>query len=273
MVDGNQEIVEVPGRGFSESFVDADGFSIRYLEAGNGAPLIWLHGGGGLRLSRAHDIMSRSHRVIAFEAPGFGTSPVNDRTQSMRELADTMLAAVTALGIEQFDLAGNSFGGKLAAWMAVRAPDRVGTLVLLSPAAIRLPRPENAGDRGLGPDFLYAHPERQPPADPSPEEVVTKERELIGRIRGPARDSELEDELAKLEIQTLVLLGTEDRISRAELGDIYRDLMPACQVVMVYDAAHAVDADRPEAVTAVMQDFLDRHEQFLVRETSGLLYP
>ena len=74
-------------------------------------------------------------------------------------------------------------------------------------------------------------------------------------------------------MQTLVLLGTEDQISRSELGDIYRDLMPACQVVMVYDAAHAIDADRPEAVYAVMKDFLTRHESFLVREESGLLYP
>ncbi len=273
MVDGNQSAIELPGKDFSESRVEADGFSIRYLESGSGYPLIWMHGGAGLRLSRTHDLLALKRRVIAFEIPGFGESPANDRTQSMKELAETMLQAISALGIDEFDLVGNSFGGKLVAWMAVCAPERVQTLVLVSPAAIRLPKPDDAGDRGLGPDFLYAHPERQPPFEPRSEEVVTKERALISRIRGPARDEELESSLAELEVQTLVLLGTEDRISRAELGDIYRELMPACQVVMVYDAAHALDADRPEAVTSVMEDFLDRHEQFLVRETSGLLYP
>ena len=273
MVNGNQEVIEVPGKGFSESLVDADGFSIRYREAGTGEPLVWIHGGGGLRISPVYDMLAETHRVIAFEVPGFGNSAVNDRTQNMQDLADTMLAATTALGIDNFELVGSSFGGKLATWMAVRAPERVNTLVLCSPAAIRLEKPAGAGDRGLGANFLYAHPERQPVMEASPEEIVTKERTFISRVRGPARDAALEAALAELEVQTLVLLGTEDQISRSELGDIYRELMPACQVVMVYDAAHAIDADRPEAVYAVMKDFLARHESFLVREESGLLYP
>jgi pimeloyl-ACP methyl ester carboxylesterase len=273
MVDGNQDIVEMPGKGFSESLIDADGFSIRYREAGDGDPLVWLHGGGGLRISPVYDMLAETRRVIAFEIPGFGDSAANDRSQNMQELADTMLAATTALGIDAFDLVGSSFGGKLAAWMAVRSPQRINTLVLCSPAAIRLEKPAGAGDRGLGPGFLYAHPERQPPMEDRLEEIITKERALISRVRGPARDAELEAGLAELDVPTLVLLGTEDQISRAELGDIYREMMPICQVVMIYDAAHAIDADRPEAVAAVMEDYLARQERFLVKEQSGLLYP
>jgi pimeloyl-ACP methyl ester carboxylesterase len=273
MVDGNQNMVQIPGKNFSESLVEADGFSIRYREAGDGDPLIWLHGGGGLRLSPVYDMLAETRRVIAFEIPGFGESAANDRSHNMRELAETMLVAATALGIETFDLVGSSFGGKLAAWMAVSAPQRIGNLVLCSPAAIRLEKPAGAGDRGLGPNFLYAHPERQPPMEERPEEIITKERALISRVRGPARDAELEAGLAELDVPTLVLLGTEDQISRAELGDIYREMLPICQVVMIYDAAHAIDADRPEAVAAVMQDYLARQERFLVTEQSGLLYP
>ena len=93
------------------------------------------------------------------------------------------------------------------------------------------------------------------------------------RLRGPARDAELESRLAELETQTLVLFGTEDQVTPCELGEIYRAIMPACQQVLIYDAAHAIDAERPEAVTAVMQDFLSRHESFLVKDQSGLLYP
>ena len=118
MVDGSQDMVEMPGKGFSESRIDADGFSIRYREAGKGDPLIWLHGGGGLRISPVYDMLAETRRVIAFEIPGFGDSAVNDRSESMAGLAETMLAAVSALGIDNFDLVGSSFGGKLAAWMA-----------------------------------------------------------------------------------------------------------------------------------------------------------
>jgi pimeloyl-ACP methyl ester carboxylesterase len=60
---------------FSEGYVEADGFRIRYMEAGQGTPLVHLHGAGGLRLTPAHDLLSRQFRVVAFEMPGFGQSP------------------------------------------------------------------------------------------------------------------------------------------------------------------------------------------------------
>ena len=60
---------------FTERFVEADGFRIRYMEAGQGTPLIHLHGAGGLRMTRAHDLLSQHYRVIVFEMPGFGRSP------------------------------------------------------------------------------------------------------------------------------------------------------------------------------------------------------
>src|SRR5262245_50018264 len=124
---------------FSERYVDADGFRIRYMEDGQGPPLVHLHGAGGLRLSPAHDLLSRQFRVIAFEMPGFGPSAENTRTGSMRELASTMAGAITALGVDEFNLMGTSFGAKTALWLALQEGPRVRALVLESPAAIRPP--------------------------------------------------------------------------------------------------------------------------------------
>ena len=59
-----------PGAGFRENHVEADGFRIRYAEAGEGPALVHLHGAGGLRLSPAHDLLAQHFRVIAFEMPG-----------------------------------------------------------------------------------------------------------------------------------------------------------------------------------------------------------
>src|SRR5690242_14457663 len=136
-----------------EDHVEADGFRIRYVEAGEGAPLVHLHGGGGLTLTPAHDLLAGGRRVIAFEMPGFGESPENTRHETMPDMARTMLAAVTALGIDQFDLMGTSFGSRTALWAAQIAPERVRALVLESPAAIR---PEGA----------------RPPEPATPEELV-----------------------------------------------------------------------------------------------------
>jgi pimeloyl-ACP methyl ester carboxylesterase len=113
---------------FIERFIDANGFRIRYMEAGQGAALVHLHGAGGLRLNPAHDLLARRFRVIAFEMPSLGESPA---------VASTMGRAIKNLGIDSFDLMGTSFGGTTALWLALQAPERVRALVLEAPAAIR----------------------------------------------------------------------------------------------------------------------------------------
>src|SRR5438552_16364849 len=89
---------------FREAHVDADGFRIRYLEAGEGVALVHLHGAGGLRLTPAHEILAHRFRVVAFEMPGFGDSPVNRRTESMPELDSKMAREIDKYGIYIFNI-------------------------------------------------------------------------------------------------------------------------------------------------------------------------
>ena len=119
----------------------------------------------------------------------------------------------------------------------------------------------------------FAHPERQPPAAPRDPAIVAKQEALASRLRGPFRDKVLEDQLAVLQTPTLVLFGTEDVIVPPAMGPIYRQRMPNCHLILVYDAGHAIDADRPEAFVSVVGDFLQRREQFVVTRTSSLINP
>jgi len=253
---------------FKEGFVDADGFHIRYLEAVQGEPLVVLHGGGGLRHYSSHDLLAQSRRVILFEAPGFGASPANERSQTMADLANTMANAVENLGISSFDLWGTSFGGKLATWLAVQHQDVVRALVLVGPAAIR---PDGGPARPPGEFRLYAHPERQVPQREAPADVVEKQRALTRRLMGPARDPDLEARMAGLRVPVLVVFGTLDSVIPPEMGRLYKEILPNCNLVFLYDAAHESDADRPEAFVALVNDFLDRHEAFLVNTRSSLI--
>lgn len=262
-------MTEAPGAAFSDTEIEADGFRIRYREAGRGKALICLHGGGGLRLSRTHDILAQNRRVIAFEAPGFGNSPVNNRSRTMDDLAATMNAAIAALEIERYDLMGTSFGGKLVLSMALDRREPVDSVVLISPAAIRInPAPD------IGPHTLFRRPDspdaRREPVSP---EVHAKQRALSARLLGPPRDAEFESRLATLDIPVLVLFGTEDTITPPEGARLYREILPDCHLILVYDAAHAIDSDRPEALSEVVADFLARHGKFLVRQDSDLVYP
>jgi pimeloyl-ACP methyl ester carboxylesterase len=259
---------------FRESHVDADGFRIRYMEAGEGVPLVHLHGAGGLRLTPSHGLLARRFRVLAFEMPGFGESPVNTRTETMAEMASTLVRAIDKIGLDSFNLMGTSFGGKTALWVALQATQRVPALVLEAPAAIR--QEGAAPPSGTAEEIarrLYAHPERLasiPPIDPA---MRAKTQPLVQRLLGPHRDADLESRLQDLSTPTLVLFGTLDRVIAPAMGRIYKDLMPNSHLVFVYDAAHAISTDRPEAFTEVVVDFLERREAFVISRAETVINP
>jgi 4,5:9,10-diseco-3-hydroxy-5,9,17-trioxoandrosta-1(10),2-diene-4-oate hydrolase len=266
--------VSAPGTDFREGYVEADGFRARYMEAGQGTPLVHLHGAGGLRLTPAHDLLARQFRVVAFEMPGFGLSPENTKTRSMPELASTMARAAQALGLDTFNLMGTSFGAKTALWLAVQAPERVLALVLEAPAAIR---PEGTEPPSGTPEEmarrLYAHPERLPALPAVDPAVRAKTQALVQRLRGPGRDADLEARLRALPTPTLVLFGTLDSVIPPAMGRIYKELLPGGHLVFVYDAGHAIGAERPQAFVEVVSDFLERHEAFVISRAETVIHP
>jgi abhydrolase domain-containing protein 14 len=202
---------------FREGDVEAGGVRIRYMESGEGIPLVHLQGASGLRLTPAHDILCRHFRVVAFEMPGFGHLP-----------ASTMAQAIKNLGLDTFNLMGTSSGGETALWLALHAPARVLALVLEAPAAIR-----RKGDC----------------------------------------DADLESRLPHLATPTLALFGTRDDVIPPTMGRFYKELMPNCHLVFVYDAGHAISTDRPEAFADVVVDFLERHEAFVISRAQTVIHP
>jgi pimeloyl-ACP methyl ester carboxylesterase len=112
---------------FTEGFVEAGGFRIRYVSAGTGHPVIYLHEHGALQLSPGHELLAQTFRVIALELPE------NTRSASVEDLAGNLNAAVTALGIERYNVMGTSFGATVALWMAILRPESVDAIVAIAP--------------------------------------------------------------------------------------------------------------------------------------------
>jgi len=261
------------GLAIRDGSIDADGFRIRYQEAGEGPPLVHLHGAYGLGLTSAHELLSRAFRVIAFEMPGFGAVE-NQKTQTVQDLAGTMAAAVEALGLSRFNLIGTSFGGMVASWLAVQRSDLVAALILDAPSVVR---PEGSEPVFGSPEEialrLYAHPERIP-LTPAVEPAMAERRlTFVRRLRGPARDTVLEDGLRRLTMPTLVLFGTQDRVIPAQMGRVYKELVPDAHLVFVYDAGHALMVERPEAFAEVVADFLERTDAFIISRTKTVVFP
>jgi pimeloyl-ACP methyl ester carboxylesterase len=261
------------GVAFRDGSVNAHGLPIRYLEAGEGPPLVHLHGAGGLRLTAAHDLLSRTFRVIAFEMPGFGAVE-NQKTQTIQDLATTMAAAAEALGLSRFNLIGTSFGGTVASSLAVQRGDLVAALVLEAPSAIR---PEGSEPVSGSPEEiarrLYAHPERVPSTPAVEPALAARRLAFVRRLRGPARDPVLEEGLRKLRMPTLVLFGTLDGVIPPAMGRIYKELIADAHLVFVYDAGHALMVERPEAFAEVVTDFLERTDAFIISRNKTVVFP
>jgi pimeloyl-ACP methyl ester carboxylesterase len=259
---------------FKEGHVEADGFRIRYVAAGQGNPVVMLHGAGGLRLSKVHDALAKKYRVIAFEMPGFGQSSANSKSQSVKDLAWTMAQAAAKLGLDRYALVGTSFGGEVALWQALQSPPQVDLLVLIAPTAVVS---EGYTMPSVAPDLIgklmFAHPENAPAWPPVDPANVAKEMALLQRIKATSRDAELEGRLGEVQTQTLVVFGTADKVVSPAMGRTYRERMPNCHYVLVYDAGHAVAEERPEALTNIITDFLDLRETFIVSRRDSRINP
>jgi pimeloyl-ACP methyl ester carboxylesterase len=119
--------------------------------AGSGEPLVLVHGLATTRSvwRRVVPLLARTHQVVVLDVPGFGTSAPVGPGFDLDAVADAIGRAVREAGVgEPFQLVGHSMGGAIALTLAARAPQRVRSLVLVSPAGLR-PIPALAAS-GLG---------------------------------------------------------------------------------------------------------------------------
>lgn len=119
---------------------EIDGVTLNYVEMGSpDAPAVVLvHGLDGCWQNWLETIphLSRSHRVIALDLPGFGHTPMPQWRISVPAFSSALIQFMDALGVERADLIGNSLGGLVAAECALTRPERVDRLVLIAPAGI-----------------------------------------------------------------------------------------------------------------------------------------
>lgn len=111
------------------------GLRTRILTEGSGAPLLLLHGVGTMaeRWDRNIDALAAGHRVIAPDLLwcGFSDDVQFDARSPQLAHLDHLESLLAALGIVRFSVAGSSYGGLLAALLALRHPGRVDRLVVV----------------------------------------------------------------------------------------------------------------------------------------------
>ncbi|MDA0263241.1 MAG: alpha/beta hydrolase [Chloroflexi bacterium] len=258
--------------GFTQSQVDAGGFSVRYWEAGQGRPVVVLDS-AGWRESPLHGALAEKYRVIFVELPGFGGSLANTRSQSAGDLAAAIAEAADLLTDEKYTLIGASFGGHVAIWQALQAPGRVEALILISPTAIK---PQDISLETTPEEFhmlLFAHPANAANLPPVSEDVSLKEWELAQRLGFGRHDQAAQERLGEIRCPTLALFGSRDRLVSPEAARVYRENIPNCNISIVYDAGHCIIADRPEALVNAVDDYAQQWETYIVGRRTGLINP
>jgi pimeloyl-ACP methyl ester carboxylesterase len=244
--------------------------AIEVLEAGDGAPLVFLHGAGGVPAwEGVLPLLAREYHVYAPLLPGFGRSTGLEYLEDQFDLFLHGFDVIDALGLERPYLVGESMGGWMAAEMAALRPQSVGRLALAAP--IGLWRDESPVEDLFGHMVhemvpLLFHDQRSPAAqrmlaltelfsdkDDRTEDQIEM---LLALARGfrtaakflfPIPEHGLEHRLWRITAPTLVLWGEQDRFIAPCYADIFAEKIRRACITLVPEAGHLVGLERPEA--------------------------
>ena len=260
--------------GFREGQVEAGGFVLSYWEGrpSQSSSAVVLLEGVDWFSGQIRDALAADYHTISLQLPGFGTSPDNATSGTVKEMADTAAQAVAGVLTDRYTLIGSSFSAQVALWQALRWPDRVEALVLISPRAI-LPA---GGPLAPSPDQiprLLARPENASTVPVVAQDVLAGELALAQRLGDGVHDSEAEARLGSVQCPTLVVFGLKDRTVSGEATSVYRENILNCNISIVYDAGHLVLAERPQALITAVADYVERRETFIVGRQSSIINP
>src|SRR5829696_4977031 len=199
-----------------------NGFDLYYEIHGEGEPLILLHGGVGAieMFGEVLPLLAEGRQVIAADLQAHGRTADIDRPLSLESMADDIAALIGHLGLEKADVMGYSLGGGVALQTAIRHPEVVRKLVLVSTPFTRDGwYPEILAGMGqMGPEA--AEPMKQTPmyqlyagVAPRPEDwpvLLTKLGRLIGQ------DYDWSDEVA-----AMIVVGDADSVRTAHAVEFF----------------------------------------------------
>jgi len=249
-----------------QDVLQIDGLSVRSQVGGQGPHVLLLHGWGGAIESFAPvlDDLHRSYTVAAFDLPGFGKSSLPPTTWGSTDYARLTLRIMDRLNLDRPHLIGHSFGGQVCIQLAASAPERVGKLILVCSAGIRM-RPALAirlkrTAARLG-RWLAAH------GGWSGEKlrvaiyrrVQSQDYAMAGPLR-PTLVRVITEDLAPLlpliQSPTLLVWGAQDRDVPLAAAQVMARLIPVAQLVVFENAGHFAYLDQFDRFRLLVGRFL-----------------
>jgi pimeloyl-ACP methyl ester carboxylesterase len=222
-------------------------------------PYLLLHGGGGVAtMTGFADLLAeRTHaRVLLPTHPGFGGTPKPESLQGVADLAHAYVALLERLGLSDVTVVGNSFGGWLAAEIALLDDPRVSGVVIVNGIGVEVPGHPVTDVRGLSPDELSAlswHDPSKAPRQAGGPDV----RALLG-YTGPAMsDPALAERLGGVRVPVHVVWGESDGIVTPEYGKAFAAAIPNSTFTLLPRSGHLPQLESPEELLGALLDLGD----------------
>jgi 3-oxoadipate enol-lactonase len=261
--------------------IDVPGARLVAELEGDGPPLVLIH--SALVNRRSWDALTpflvrAGHRVVRYDARGFGESTTEDVAFSAR---DDLRAVLDALAIRQAAVVGNSMGGGNALDAAIETPDRFAALIWVAggisgfeaeptseeAAAFRaMESAHDAGDLDAEAEWdtrIWVDGIGQSPTRVAPlirQAVLEEDRKLIvpGRVFGtPKRlDPPANERLGDLAVPTLAIVGALDTPETRSAAQRLAKAAPNARLVTIPDVAHMVGMEVPGELARLIMDFL-----------------
>lgn len=235
------------------------------VHRGQGPAVVLIHGAGGTHLIWPSPLRYLpGATVYALDLPGHGRSQGAGR-QHIKEYARDVVGFLDGVGVERAVLVGHSMGGAIAQTLAVTVPLRVLGLVLVATGA-RL-RVAPAILEGLQSDLrttvaLIAQWAWGPGADPA---LVARGQRLMEMTQPRVLQGDflacdqfdLRQEISQIAVPTLVLTGSEDRMTPPRFGQWLAEQIPGARFALIEEAGHMLMLERSDQVAGQIQRWLE----------------
>lgn len=256
-------------------FCDVQAGKIYYEVAGQGHPLVLIHGG---QLDRRmwdeqFQFFASKYKVIRYDVRGFGQSPAATKPFSQ---SDDLAAVLKCAKADKAYVVGLSLGGRIAIDFTLAHPEMVDALVPVAPglSGFNLPNDPNeiailkaaqAGDFQKAAD-LWLQSGYMAPAMKNPQ-LAPKLRQLARDNAHQNLDNFLLDKdifnsaiehLTEIKVPTLIIAGSADVQGIHEITGLLRARIPHSQETVIQGAGHMINMERPQEFNSLVLEFLEK---------------
>jgi pimeloyl-ACP methyl ester carboxylesterase len=233
--------------------------------AGEGPPVVWLHGLNGVEGDQAIiDKLAERHTVLAPLAPGFNDLEELGDIRDIHDLALHYDDVLEALGLDDVPLLGHSFGAMIAAEIAAHFPHRCSRLVLASPLGLwndqypvtdvfAVPSTEM-------PRLLYVVPPQATngvTADVERLVTLVKGMTTVARFLWPIPDRGLSRRLYRIRARTLIVHGDKDAFVPLQYAHDFAAAIADARTEVIKGAAHMLPQEQTAELTEAIDRFLE----------------